>query len=308
MTGNRFLVTGATGMVGSALVSRLRTSGKSVIAVGGTAKTDAEADYYWGLGDRMGGALADVHTVIHLAARVHVRGRGFSDRVGFNRDNAESTLELAKEAHSQGVKRFVFASSIGVLGASSSSAVDESRALSPHNAYTLSKGLAEEKLEAFARSAGMQLIILRFPAVIGPGVKGNVESLIRAIKLRVPLPFSKINNQRQFITLKNLVDGIALASHHGEAAGETFHLANPERVSTLELCEIIAHELGVGLRSWPVPARLLRAGFLAVGRKSLADALTADMLVDTSKVSNMLGWRAEQSLQLGLREVVTRSI
>ncbi|WP_334078976.1 NAD-dependent epimerase/dehydratase family protein [Microbulbifer sp. M83] len=308
MSGNRFLVTGATGMVGRALVSHLKSTGVAVSSVGRHPRRGVVMDHCWNLGEDMGSPLDGVDTVVHLAARVHIRGRGFSDSHSFNQDNVEHTLMLADEAHSRGVKRFVFASSIGVLGGSSESPLTEECQRAPHNAYTQSKSLAEEKLQAFADSSGMELVILRFPAVIGVGAKGNVESLIRAIKMQIPLPFSRINNQRQFITLKNLVDGISLASHHSMAAGETFHLANPERVSTLELCKIIAHELRVPLRSWPVPAKVLRAGFSAVGRKSLADGLTADMLVDTSKVSNVLGWRAEQSLQLGLREVVARSI
>jgi len=293
-------------MIGSALVSHLKSAGVSVSTVGRSPKTGADVDHCWKLGEKMGAPLNEVDTLIHLAAKVHIRGRGFSDTSGFNRDNAEYALMLAKEAHSRGVKRFVFASSIGVLGASSVSPLDENRECSPHNAYTLSKSLAEEKLKAFSDASGLQLVILRFPAVIGDGVKGNIDSLIRAVKMQIPLPFSRINNQRQFITLRNLVDGISLASNHGMAAGEIFHLANPERVSTLELCNIIADELGIRLRSWPVPVAFLRAAFFGGGRKSLADALTEDMLVDISKVSSVLRWRPQQALQEALRQVVSR--
>ncbi|MFC4876716.1 NAD-dependent epimerase/dehydratase family protein [Microbulbifer halophilus] len=303
---DRVLVTGATGMIGSALVSHLKSTGVSVSAVGRAPKAGADVDHCWRLGEKMGSPLNDVDTLIHLAAKVHIRGKGFSDTSGFNRDNADYALMLAKEAHSRGVKRFVFASSIGVLGASSVSPLNENHERSPHNAYTLSKSLAEEKLKAFSDTAGLELVILRFPAVIGDGVKGNVDSLIHAVKMQVPLPFSWINNQRQLITLGNLVDGISLASHHSMAAGEIFHLANPERVSTLELCNIIADELGIKLRSWPIPVAFLRAAFWAIGRKSLADGLTEDMLVDISKVSSVLRWRPQQALQEALRQVVSR--
>ncbi len=299
------LVTGATGMVGRALVSNLRASGVPVAAVGRTRKAGMEADHFWELGDQMGPALDGVQTLIHLAARVHIRGAGFSDKEGFDRENAELTLRLAKEAHAYGVRRFVFASSIGVLGSRSERPLGESDARRPHNAYTYSKSLAEEKLEAFSRSSGMQLVILRFPAVVGVGVKGNVDSLLRAVRLQVPLPFSLINNQRQFVTLRNLVDGIVLAAKHDIAAGEIFHLANPERISTLQLCKLIAEELGVKLRCWPLPPAFLNAAFLALGRKSLADGLTGNMLIDTSKISSVLGWEPEQPLQSAIREIIS---
>lgn len=292
-------------MIGSALVSHLKSRGVGVSSVGRSCKNGIDVDHCWRLGEEIGPPLNNVDTLIHLAARVHIRGRGFSDTYSFNQDNADHALLLAKEAHSRGVKRFVFVSSIGVLGAGSVRPLNEEDQRSPHNAYTLSKSLAEERLRAFSDDSGMELVILRFPAVVGAGVKGNVESLVRAIKMGVPLPFSRISNQRQFITLENLVCGISLVSHHGMAAGEIFHLANPERVSTLDLCNMIADELNIKLRSWPLPAPLLRAAFSGIGRKSLADGLTGDLLVDTSKASRALLWRPQQTLQEALRQVVS---
>lgn len=304
MSSDSMLVTGATGMIGSALVERLRACGINVSAVGGETRGRADIDHFWKLGTSMGGALNGVKILLHLAGRVHVRGAGFSDEDQFFRDNAYSTLELAREAHARGVRRFVFVSSIGVLGANSEVPLVEEAVSYPHNAYTSSKNLAERLLKEFCETNEMEFVILRFPAVIGLGVKGNVSSLVRVVKWRFPLPFSYLNNQRQFITLRNLVEGVLLAATHENAANQTFHLANPERVSTLDLCHLIASELRVDFRSWPLPPILLRGVFTLFGRRSLADGLTADMLVDSSKISKFLGWRASQSIRSAIGEIL----
>lgn len=300
----RVLITGATGMIGNALVGKLRAVGTEVIAVARRANKYVHVDHYWSLGTPIGPSLIGVDSLVHLAARVHVRGKGFSDRQSFLEDNAYSTLLLAKEAYARGVRRFVFVSSIGVLGARSDIPLDETAKPCPHNAYTSSKCVAERLLTEFSRESGLELVILRFPAVVGAGAKGNVASLAEAVRRKVPLPIGNLVNRRQFVALENLVGAILLTLTQEKAAGELFHVANPECVSTLELCELIAAVLEVKLRVWPMPVGLLRAIFIGGGRRSLAEGLTADLLVDVTKVRQILGWAPEQSLEQALRESI----
>ena len=87
MNNDRVLVTGASGLVGRALVEKLRSDGVSVIGVGRSYFCGGR-EHSWRLGVPLGDALNEVDVVVHLAAHVHVRGKGFSDEERFVRENA----------------------------------------------------------------------------------------------------------------------------------------------------------------------------------------------------------------------------
>ena len=98
---SRILVTGAAGFIGQALVEHLRRGGRDVLPV----TRDMVA------------RMADVDAVVHLAARAHVVADRAADPLEeFRRVNVVATEQLADAAVRCGVRRFVFVSSIGVLG------------------------------------------------------------------------------------------------------------------------------------------------------------------------------------------------
>src|SRR5437773_11544035 len=111
------LVTGAGGFVGKAVVSELTGSGILYRAV-----TRKPREGYLGIGHidpatDWRHALEGVETVIHLASRAHVvddPNAGLATR--FQSTDVDATLNLARQAASAGVKRFVFISSIKVNG------------------------------------------------------------------------------------------------------------------------------------------------------------------------------------------------
>ena len=89
--------------------------------------------------------------------------------------NVDGTLNLARQAASWGVKRFIFLSSIKVNGDSTRLGkpfLSDDIPL-PANAYGLSKLDAERGLQHIAQDTGMELVIIRPPMVYGPGVRGN---------------------------------------------------------------------------------------------------------------------------------------
>jgi len=297
------LITGASGMIGRALVMRLREKGVSVITAG--RRND---DIAWELGAPLGRLPRTVDAVVHLAAQVHVRGRGYANEEAFMRANAEASLNLATECVDRCVARFIFMISIGVLGGSASRPLQETDPPRPHTAYARSKQWAEQQLRCLSANSGMPLVILRAPAVVGRGMQGNPLTLMNAVRRGLPLPFAGIRNRRSFVALSNLVDAIELALLSDQAPGQTFHIANPEQWSTPEFCDQAAAGMGARARLFAFPPSLLRAGFTLIGRPSLADGLLNDLLIDTSLVRNRLGWQPRQSLADALIEAANASI
>ena len=80
------------------------------------------------------------------------------------------------------VKRFIFLSSLKVLGEETSRDVPFYHDSIPHplGCYGRSKLLAENELIKLGRSTGLDVVIIRPPLIHGAGVKGNLDALLRA--------------------------------------------------------------------------------------------------------------------------------
>jgi nucleoside-diphosphate-sugar epimerase len=157
-------VSGATGFLGRHVSRELLARGHDVRAI---------SRPLLGSGD-LAAALAGTTTVIHLAARVHVVRDNYVDpRPEFWKSNVAVTQALAVAAQRACVKRFIFVSSAGVLGATSPpEGFAEDAVPHPHDAYTASKLEAEQWLNS-ALSASMGLVILRPPLIYGAGTPGK---------------------------------------------------------------------------------------------------------------------------------------
>src|SRR5688572_4415249 len=118
------VVTGASGFVGGAVLSRILGDGlERPRAVTRRADADlpsaAEIVRVGELGPDTdwSEAVRDADVVIHCAARVHVMRESAADPLSeFRRVNVAGTARLAREAAAAGVRRFVFISSIKVNG------------------------------------------------------------------------------------------------------------------------------------------------------------------------------------------------
>ncbi len=292
---NRVLVTGADGFVGTALVQRLRARGVEVVAATRRAKPDCVA-----VGDLDGAtdwshALQGCEAVIHTAARAHqVFDTSAETLAAFRTINTEATLNLARQALAAGVSRFVFVSSVKVNGEGRDTPYREEDAPAPHDAYALSKLEAEQGLLALCRGSAMEAVIVRPPLVYGPGLKGNLATLVKAVRAGLPLPLGAVRNRRSLIGLTNLAECLILCADRAmtpQAAGEVFFVSDGEDVSTPELLRLVAMAYGVRARLLPVPQGLLRLLARLVGKSEQAERLIGSLCVDDSKARRLIGWR-----------------
>ena len=304
------LVTGATGFVARALIDLLVVQGCSVraamrragafTATGASVVTvgDLSAQTDWSA------ALTGVEVVVHAAARVHVMQEAAADPLlEFRRVNVQGTLQLARRAAAEGVRRFVFISSIKVNGEATQPThpftADDAPA--PLDAYGISKMEAEQGLRKIAEQSGMEVVIIRPPLVYGPGVKANFQTMMRWLARGVPLPLGAIHNQRSLVALGNLVDLIVTCLTHPAAANQTFLVSDGEDVSTTELLRRMGQALGRPARLIPVPVSWLKLAAAMVGKPDVAQRLCGSLQVDIEKTRRLLGWTPPLSLDEGLR-------
>ena len=305
------LVTGANGFIGKALSQRLKDSGFNLRVAVRQKDIKFVLDFeeaevgYIGLGTDWTQALAGIDIVIHLAGRAHITSKSESDSLDvFRKVNTLGTERLARMSAKAGVKRFIFISSVKVNGEGSLKRYTEVDNPDPQDTYGISKREAEDVLRIIAADTGMEVVILRLPLVYGPGVKANFKNLIKISTMALPLPLKSINNQRSFIYLGNLVDAISLCIRHPLAANQTFLVSDGEDVSTLDLIKIIANAAGKKLRLFALPQSILRILFKIVGKEKELEKLTGTLLIDSSKIRNVLGWRPPFTLEQGIKETV----
>lgn len=302
------LVTGASGLVGRALIERLGSLGRGRVLAGVRTRSlllpagveSAVID----LGDESpswAGGLADVDAVVHCAARVP--GSREEDEGAYRRINVDGTLRLARAAAASGVRRFVFISSVKVNGEQTRagdrfSADDE---LSPEDAYGISKYEAEQALQEVGAETGMETVTIRPPLVYGPGVKGNFASMMRWVSKGVPLPLGAVDNRRSLVALDNLVDLVVTCIDHPAAANEVFLAGDGEDLSTADLLRRVGKAMDRPARLISVPPRLLEAAAAMLGKRAVARRLLGSLQVDISKTRDVLGWEPPISVDEGLR-------
>jgi nucleoside-diphosphate-sugar epimerase len=305
------LVTGASGFVGRALVTRLSQEGghrvlgslrRDVTAMPGNVTLVRVGDL--GPETDWQGALSGVDQVVHTAARAHVMRETAHDPLAeYRRVNVAGTLQLARQAAHAGVRRFVFLSSIKVHGEETRAghpfSVDDPPA--PADAYGISKREAEDVLRRLEAEEGMEVVVIRPPLVYGPGVGGNMHAMMRWLCRGLPLPLGDIRNRRSLVGLENLVDLIQICLHHPAAGGRTFLVSDGEDLSTTELLRRMARALDVTPRLVPVPQGMVEWSARLAGRGDLARRLCSSLQVDMGKTRALLGWKPPMTVDAALR-------
>jgi len=302
----RLLVTGANGFVGRAVCAAAESAGWEVVrAVRSGVPAGKSAAV---VGDIHGGtdwsaALAGVKGIIHLAARVHVLRETDADPLkAFRLVNVAGTEALARQAISAGVRRMVFVSSIKVNGEGTAPGAPyrEADPPAPADAYGRTKLEAELALRALASGTTLEVVVVRPPLVIGAGVRGNLERLLRVIDRGVPLPFGSLGNRRSLITDANLAALLLAVVTLPAAAGELFLAADSPSLSTPELVRLLARGLGRSARLLPVPVGLLRRGCQLTGREAVLERVAGSLEINAERASHIVGMTAVEPLEQGV--------
>ncbi|MGH8595917.1 MAG: NAD-dependent epimerase/dehydratase family protein [Gammaproteobacteria bacterium] len=302
----RVAITGASGFVGGALCARLAAEGHRIVAFARHATDDLRRfGQVFCLDERSSAAefqtaLAGCHAVVHLAARTHQGERvDPQSRAAFAGTNVDLSRMIVEQGLRAGVDRFVYLSSSKVMGEYSPRiAPDAWQSFSgaspaaPLGLYAVTKYAAERLFSEAVATAAKRLTILRPPLIYGPGLKGNLLTLLRAIWRGVPLPLAAIVNRRSLVHRDHLLEAIRLALNDPRPGIWTYTLADCA-YSTPDLVSVMAGGLGCRARLWRCPVAVLRPIGYCIGARAQISRLTESLLLDASEIERELGWRPQ---------------
>lgn len=310
-----FLITGASGFVGSAAALYFSQQGHYVRATSRTncffpSSIDFVRTNCLDSSEYRNNIFSNIDCVVHCAARVHVmREKHVSPLDIYRQVNVHDTLSLARLASQSGVRRFIYLSSIKVNGedTNSSSPFTESDTPCPQDFYAISKYESEIELTKLALETGLDLIVIRPPLIYGPGVKGNFRALINLVLKGVPLPLASVtSNKRSFLSLGNLVHFLLFSALH-PAPGSLYLLSDQHDVSTSELLYRLYSTFGTSSRLFPVPLTILDFLSKISFSQSVYSRLCSSLVVDSSLASVKLGWSPPLSLDSGFNSLLRSS-
>ena len=290
----KIVLTGGSGFLGYHLLKN--AAFREALAIGRTRpcnhnhfrKVSFDAD------DGLAEALNGKDVVVHLAARAHVMNDFAKSPLDeFRHVNTLGTLNLARQAAIAGVKRFIFISSIKVLGEQSApgKAFKSGDSFNPQDPYSISKMEAEVGLKLIGEAHGMEVVIIRPPLVYGQGVKGNFASLLRLARSPIPMPFGSIQNKRSLVSVENLVDLIVICLNHANAKNQTFLVSDDDDMSTPTLFSRLAGAGGYKAYIFSFPLILLSISLRGFGKSAIYERLCGSMQVNIDYTKSQLGWK-----------------
>jgi len=253
LSGQKVLVTGGAGFIGSHICEELLRIGAHVIALDDMSagrETNIRIFEYHPNYRFVQGSVCDddvkmheifdgLDTVFHNAASkknicLHDPKRDLAV-------NAEGVLNLLMLAKEHGTRKFVHASTGSVYGEPSVFPTDETHPLRPVSYYGVSKLAGERYVDTFHQLYGMDTTILRYFHVYGPRQESNEFGGVVSIFMRRiaegknPIVFGHGDQVRSFTYVNDLVNVNLRAATMSAATGQVYNTASGIRVTINDL-------------------------------------------------------------------------
>ncbi len=234
----RVLVTGSSGLIGGAVVQRLRAEGDDVVGfdiAGGHDVLDAPG---------VAAAASGCDAIVHAAG-----GHAESEQdpgARYVSHNVTGNWNILAAARQAGISRVVTFSSVNALGIFSGDGIpdylpiDDEHPARPVTAYGISKRLVEELCRCFTRSTGIATICLRPPAVLGPARRARFEAARAADPAAEWAPFWEYG---AFLDVRDVAGAVFAALRCASPGHVTALICADDVTSPVPIPELVARLL-----------------------------------------------------------------
>ncbi|MDB5190204.1 MAG: nucleoside-diphosphate sugar epimerase [Parcubacteria group bacterium] len=275
-----FLVTGGEGFIGSRIVGL--TEAQSYDLKSGSDILDTQ---------KLTDACENMEGIFHCAAKISVP-ESIKKPDEYQLHNVEGTKSVIEVAEN-GRNKIVFSSSAAVYGESDHEA-KETDSLHPMSPYAQNKADGEMLL----KDSNVPNVILRYFNVYGPGQSAAYAGVITAfisaaLKNEDLVLFGDGEQVRDFVYVDDVARANIAAMESDIGGAEVFNIGSGTKTSITELAQEIITLTG---SSSNIRHEAPRLGDIVYSQ------------ADVSKASKLLGWRAEVSLENGLRKTIASFI
>ena len=312
LEGERVLITGATGMVGSWLVKELIKRGSMVVAL--VRDVDYQTEFYRS-GDYLQTAIVngslenfstidraineyEIDTVFHFGAQTIV-GAAYREPLQTFESNIRGTCHIleACRRHQDLVERIVIASSDKAYGIANKLPYTEDMPLKGCHPYDVSKSCADLLAQTYSHTYNMPVAIARCGNIYGGGdlnwsriVPGTIRSLLNNQR---PIIRSNGKYIRDYIYIKDIVDAylnLAESITEKNISGEVFNFSTESWITVIE----IVNEIRTIMGKKELEPQILNLSLKEIPEQSLS----------AQKAHKILAWYPKYDLKRGLSETV----
>jgi len=297
----KVLVTGGAGFIGSHVVDALVRQGYQVVVVdnlstGRPENINPAATFYQA--DISNSELEEIfekerpELINHQAAQTVIQ-KSMEDPVFDAKQNILGSLNLVLQCLRFGVKKIIYASSVGVYGEPKYLPLDENHPVNPISYYGISKHTAEHYLHLAHLQHMLSYVVLRYSNVYGPRQSPEGEAGVVAIFTRQmlrgerPTIFGKGDKTRDYVHVSDVVTANLLAME-GDGNG-VYNLGTGVETSDQEMFNLLADLTGYQGNPHYAPVR---------------EGEIYKIYLDSSKARKELSWQPQVLLREGLKETV----
>jgi NAD dependent epimerase/dehydratase len=310
LKGKKVFITGAGGFVGSHLVEILVKIGAKVRAL---VHYNSRND--WGMlenldkkvlrevevvtgdirdGEGIRWMIKDQEVVFHLAALIGIP-YSYVNPKDVIETNVSGSLNLFLAALDTDIEKFVHTSTSEVYGTAKYIPMDEKHPLNPQSPYAASKVSADQLALSFYRSYSLPVGIIRPFNIYGPrqSARAIIPNIIiqglegRKIRLGSFFP------TRDLTYIEDAVSGFTGFAQSDKTVGEIVHLGTTQKVSILDLVDLIGQMLHKNLTAKSERRRVRP-------HKSEVENLVADI----SKAERLFNWNPKIGLERGIEKTI----
>ena len=280
---NKVLITGATGFIGRSLALRLKAKGLDVLqisSISGDIATPETFDCF---------AQEDISHVFHLAGKTFVP-HSWADPISFTRTNVLGTinaLEFCRKKHAS----LTYVSAY-VYGHPKSLPINEECSIRPSNPYALTKRLAEEACEFYARVYDLSVTAMRPFNVYGIGQAQNF--LIPSIINQVLGPSNEITvkdllPKRDYVYLEDLVSALAATAYKSDGYS-VYNIGSGISMSVQDVIDTIQEVACTNKR--------------IICDTAVRQNEIMDVSAEITRAGHDLGWHPEISFRAGIQNII----
>lgn len=246
----KILLTGATGLVGSAILKAF--SGKDFLVKAiSRNKQSSLKNVEWVIAD-IGGEkinlqkhLEGIDIVVHNAACLYL-GNTEIEKVALQKTNIDFTGQLFESAGREGIQKVIFTSSLSLIAKPLPGLITEAAEIKPASAYATSKLLGEGLLQEKALKYGFKYNILRLSSPVSFHFERMPETVVKkwinqSLQGDIIQIFGKGTRTQDFVAVSDISKAFLNCIQQDDVSG-IFNIASGTSISMLDLAKIITEK------------------------------------------------------------------